>query len=72
MRAIVVTEFGGPEVLNAHRHEDPRPGPGEIVVDSRQRDQLQGRLRAQRRLPQALPYVPGARARAGSSRSARE
>jgi NADPH2:quinone reductase len=33
MRAIVVTEFGGPEVLRAADHEDPRPGPGEIVID---------------------------------------
>ena len=33
MRAIVVTEFGGPEVLKHTDYEDPRPGPGEIVVD---------------------------------------
>ncbi len=33
MRAIVVTEFGGPEVLAATDYEDPRPGPGEIAVE---------------------------------------
>ena len=33
MRAIVVTEFGGPEVLVPTDYEDPRPGPGEVVVD---------------------------------------
>jgi NADPH:quinone reductase len=33
MRAIVVTEFGGSEVLVPADYEDPRPGPGEIVVD---------------------------------------
>jgi NADPH2:quinone reductase len=33
MRAIVVTEFGGPEVLQPTDHEDPSPGPGEIVID---------------------------------------
>jgi NADPH2:quinone reductase len=33
MRAIVVTEYGGPGVLKPRDHEDPRPGPGEIVVD---------------------------------------
>jgi NADPH2:quinone reductase len=33
MRAIVVTEFGGSEVLRPTDYEDPRPGPGEIVID---------------------------------------
>jgi NADPH2:quinone reductase len=33
MRAIVVTEFGGPEVLRPTDHEDPSPGPGEIGID---------------------------------------
>ena len=33
MRAIVVTEFGGSEVLVPTDYEDPRPGPGEILVD---------------------------------------
>src|SRR2546430_11660658 len=32
MRAIVVTEYGGPDVLRLADHEDPRPGAGEVVV----------------------------------------
>lgn len=33
MRAVQVTEFGGPEVLALVDLEDPRPGPGEVVVE---------------------------------------
>ena len=33
MRAIVVTEFGGSEVLTPTDYADPRPGPGEIVIE---------------------------------------
>jgi NADPH:quinone reductase len=33
MRAIVVTEFGGSEVLKLTDREEPRPGPGEVVID---------------------------------------
>jgi NADPH2:quinone reductase len=33
MRAIVVTELGGPEVLQLREHPVPVPGPGEILVD---------------------------------------
>lgn len=32
MRAIVATRHGGPDVLNLIEHEDPRPGPSEVVV----------------------------------------
>jgi NADPH2:quinone reductase len=60
MRAIVVTEFGGSEVLRAADHEDPRPGPGEILVDViasgvNYRDTYE-RTGA---YPRTLPYVPG-------------
>jgi NADPH2:quinone reductase len=60
MRAIVVTEFGGSEVLRATDHEDPRPGPGEILVDViasgvNYRDTYE-RTGA---YPRTLPYVPG-------------
>ena len=34
MRAIVVNEIGGPEVLAAAEHPDPEPGPGEVVVET--------------------------------------
>jgi NADPH:quinone reductase len=60
MRAIVITEFGGSEVLRATDYEDPRPGPGEIVIDViasgvNYRDTYE-RTGA---YPKDLPYVPG-------------
>lgn len=33
MRAIVVTRFGAPDVLRLTDVPDPRPGPGEVVID---------------------------------------
>ena len=33
MRAIVISEFGGPEVLRVAEVPDPRPGPGEVVLE---------------------------------------
>ncbi|WP_067478640.1 quinone oxidoreductase family protein [Actinomadura hibisca] len=33
MRAILVTEYGPPEVLRPADVPDPRPGPGEVLVD---------------------------------------
>ena len=33
MRAIVVTQHGGPEVLELQDRPDPSPGPGELLVD---------------------------------------
>jgi NADPH:quinone reductase len=33
MRTVIVTEFGGPDVLRPHDGPPPRPGPGEVVVD---------------------------------------
>jgi len=32
MRAVVITEFGGPEVLRVQEVERPEPGPHEILV----------------------------------------
>ena len=32
MRAIVVEKVGGPDVLTIADHEDPKPGPGQVVV----------------------------------------
>lgn len=34
MRAIVVSETGGPEVLKMREVEDPRPAPGELLVEA--------------------------------------
>jgi putative PIG3 family NAD(P)H quinone oxidoreductase len=33
MRAVVVTEPGGPDVLRVEQVPDPEPGPGEVVLD---------------------------------------
>ena len=33
MRAITITEFGGPEVLRLTEQPDPRPGTGEVLID---------------------------------------
>ncbi|WP_328351153.1 quinone oxidoreductase [Streptomyces sp. NBC_00445] len=35
MKAIVVSEAGGPEVLRLRERPAPRPGPGEVLVDVR-------------------------------------
>jgi NADPH:quinone reductase-like Zn-dependent oxidoreductase len=32
MKRVVVDQFGGPEVLKVVEDEDPRPGPGEVLV----------------------------------------
>jgi NADPH:quinone reductase len=60
MRAIVVNEIGGPEVLAAVEHPDPEPGPGQVValtaaagvnfIDIYRRSGV---------YHQPLPYVPG-------------
>jgi NADPH2:quinone reductase len=33
MRAVVVTEYGGPEVLTVRELPEPQPGPGEVSID---------------------------------------
>jgi putative PIG3 family NAD(P)H quinone oxidoreductase len=33
MKAVVITEFGGPEVLALQDVPDPDPGPGEVLID---------------------------------------
>jgi NADPH:quinone reductase len=32
MKRVIVSQFGGPEVLRVVEEEDPRPGPGEVLV----------------------------------------
>ncbi|MFE1166020.1 quinone oxidoreductase family protein [Nocardiopsis sp. NPDC058789] len=60
MRAIVIEEYGGPEVLRLTEAESPTPGPGEALVDVEARGvnfidvyQRSGAYRV------PLPYVPG-------------
>src|SRR5450755_2801379 len=33
MRTVQVTDFGGPEVLQIREVPDPRPGPGQVLID---------------------------------------
>jgi NADPH:quinone reductase len=60
MRAIVVTEHGGPDVLRLAEHEDPRPGAGEVVVQVAASGvnfiEIYQRTGA---YPRPLPNVPG-------------
>ncbi|MFF0202397.1 zinc-binding dehydrogenase [Streptomyces sp. NPDC005017] len=64
MRAVHVTEFGGPEVLLPVRAQDPVPGPGEVLIEVAYADTifLETQLRSGWGLdyfPVRPPYVPG-------------
>ncbi|QFG21225.1 quinone oxidoreductase [Actinomadura sp. WMMB 499] len=60
MRAIVVSENGGPEVLEPATRPDPEPGPGEVLIDVAAAGvnfiDVYFRTGA---YPQPLPYTPG-------------
>ncbi len=63
MRAVQITEFGGPEVLNVVDLPDPTPGDGEQLFDVStaginyaDTHQAENSYLA----PQTLPLVPGA------------
>ncbi len=60
MRAIVVRRFGGPDVLRSSQVPDPRPGPGEVLVDIAASGvnfiDVYHRTGAYRR---AVPFIPG-------------
>ncbi|GHC85083.1 NADPH:quinone reductase [Nocardiopsis terrae] len=63
MRAIQITEFGGPEVLTPTELPDPEPGPGEILVDvARSGVNYADTHQAENTYlaPSTLPMVPGA------------
>ncbi|MFD7057675.1 hypothetical protein ACFWBS_59455 [Streptomyces mirabilis] len=34
MRAITINEFGGPQVLTETELPEPRPGPGQLTIDT--------------------------------------
>lgn len=64
MRAVLVSRFGGPEVLVPTDVPDPAAGPGEVVVRVAVADTLfvDTQIRSgawQNYLPVELPYVPG-------------
>ena len=60
MRAIVVSENGGSEVLKATETEDPTPGPGDVLIDIAASgvNFIDVYLRTGL-YPQPTPYVPG-------------
>lgn len=62
MRAIVVHEFGGPEVLSLEERPDPAPGPGQVLIENTAAgvNPVDAYIRAGQyaRLP-SLPYIPG-------------
>ena len=62
MRAIVVNQFGGPEVLSVEERPDPVAGPGQVLIENKAAgvNPVDAYIRAGQyaRLP-ALPYVPG-------------
>ncbi|MFC0040085.1 quinone oxidoreductase family protein [Actinomadura rayongensis] len=65
MRAIQITEFGGPEVLTLTELPDPEPGPGELLLDvSRAGINYADTHQAENSYlaRAALPLVPGAEA----------
>ncbi|WP_433192529.1 quinone oxidoreductase family protein [Nocardia sp. CA-107356] len=61
MRAIQVSEHGGPEVLNYVEVPDPQIGPGQLLVDTEAIgiNFIDTYIRTGR-YPQSVPYVPGA------------
>jgi len=62
MRAIVVRQFGGPEVLRLEELPDPKPGPSDIVVRVRAAgvNPVDTYIRTgAHAVKPALPYVPG-------------
>jgi NADPH2:quinone reductase len=62
MKAIVVHQFGGPEVLSLQELPDPVAGPGQVLIESKAAgvNPVDAYIRAGQyaRLP-ALPYIPG-------------
>lgn len=63
MRAIQVSEHGGPEVLNYVEVPDPRIGPDQVLVDVQAIgiNYIDTYIRTGR-YPQAVPYIPGSEA----------
>jgi NADPH2:quinone reductase len=60
MRAIVVGRFGGPEVLTYTETDDPRPGPGEVLVQVAAAGvNFIDIYHREGRYPLPLPLIPG-------------
>ena len=62
MRAIMVSENGGPDVLAIAELPDPEPGPGEVVVDvAASGVNFADITKRSGRMPEPLPFIPGLR-----------
>jgi NADPH:quinone reductase len=60
MRAIRVNQFGEPDVLVTETVPDPRPGPGQVLVDVRAAGVSYGDVIVRSgRYPLPLPWIPG-------------
>jgi NADPH2:quinone reductase len=62
MRAVQVTEFGGPEVLKAVEVSDPAPGPGQVLIDVTRSGLNYAdthQVENSYQTPTELPFVPG-------------
>jgi NADPH:quinone reductase len=60
MRAIMVSETGGPDVLAMAELPDPEPGPGEVVVDvAASGVNFADIAKRTGRMPEQLPFIPG-------------
>lgn len=60
MRAVRVSEFGGPEVLVVETVADPAPGEGEVLIDVRLAGVAYGDVMVRSGVyPLPLPWIPG-------------
>ncbi len=60
MRAIMVSENGGPGVLAVAELPDPEPGPGEVVIDvAASGVNFADIAKRTGRMPEPLPFIPG-------------
>ena len=61
MRAIRVHQFGGPEVLKFEEVSDPKPGPGQVLINVRAIgvNPVETYIRSGIYGPKQFPYIPG-------------
>ena len=59
MKAIVIREFGGPEVLSYEDIETPEPGPGEVLCVRKLGSQLTVRMPGEAERPEEVTDLDG-------------
>src|SRR5512146_1642773 len=61
MKAIVVHEFGEPDVMKLEDAPDPSPGPGQVLIATRAIgvNPVDTYIRAGRYGPRQFPFIPG-------------